>query len=104
MSKSILSAIDAEISRLRQVKALLNLAGSAATKRKPGRPAKTESVGAPIVQKRKKRKKVSAEARERMRQAQIRRWAAVKQSVEPDANAAPVGPTKPKKKTAKAAA
>ena len=78
MSKSILSAIDAEIYRLKQVKALLSLAGPAQFKRKPGRPANTRSAVVPIVQKRKKRKELSADARERIRQAQIKRWAAVK--------------------------
>src|SRR5277367_4376750 len=101
MSKSILSAIDAEISRLKQVKALLSSAGSAAIKRKPGRPANPASVVVPIIQKRKKRKKLSAEARERIRQAQIKRWAAVKQAAKPDTNTAAVAPPKPKRKTAK---
>jgi hypothetical protein len=47
---------------------------------------------------------MSAEARERIRQAQIKRWAAVKRSAKPDAIAAAVAPTKLKKKTAKTAA
>jgi Cu/Ag efflux pump CusA len=100
MSKSILSAIDAEISRLKEVKALLSSAGSAAVKRKPGRPANSESVVAPNVQKRKKRRKLSAEALERIRQAQIKRWAAVRQAAKPDANTAAGAPPKPRKKTA----
>jgi hypothetical protein len=104
MSKSILSAIDAEISRLKQVKAILTSAGSAQIKRKPGRPANAASVVAPIVRKRKKRGKLSAEARERIRQAQIKRWAAVKQSAKPDANTATVATPKPRKKAAKTAA
>jgi hypothetical protein len=103
MSKSILSAIDAEISRLKEVKALLSSAGSAAVKRKPGRPANSESVVAPNVQKRKKRRKLSAEARERIRQAQIKRWAAVKQAAEPDARTTSVAPPKEKRKVAKTA-
>jgi hypothetical protein len=104
MSESILSAIDAEISRLKQIKALLSSAESAQIKRKPGRPANAESLVAPIVQKRKKRRKLSGEARERIRQAQIKRWAAVKQPAKPDANAATVETPKPKKKSAKSAA
>jgi hypothetical protein len=103
MSKSILSAIDAEISRLKQVKALLNSAGSAADKRKPGRPANPSSVVVPVVQKKKKRKKMSPEARERIRQAQIKRWAAAKQPAKLQAITAAVAPPKPKKKTAKTA-
>jgi hypothetical protein len=104
MSKSILAAIDAEISRLKQVKALLSSAGSAAIKRKPGRPANPTSVVVPIVLKRKKRKKLSSEARERIRQAQIKRWAAVKQAAKPAVNTAPGAPPKPTTKTAKTAA
>ena len=105
MLKSILSEIDAELSRLMQAKALLTSAGSAAIKRKPGRPANPASVVVPIVQKRKKRRKLSPEARERIRQAQIKRWAAVKQPAKPDANAAAVAPSKAKakKKAAKTA-
>jgi hypothetical protein len=101
MSISILSAIDAEISRLKQVKAHLSLAGPAQIKRKPGRPPNSQSVVVQIVQKGKKRKKLSAEARERFRQAQIKRWAAVKQATKPDAKDAAVAPPKPKKKAAK---
>jgi hypothetical protein len=103
LSKSILSAIDAEISRLQQVKALLSSAGSAAIKRKPGRPTNTESVLAPKVEKTKKRRKLSAEVRERIRHAQIKRWAAVKQPAKPDANAPASAPSKTKKKAAKTA-
>ena len=82
-------------------KALLTSAGSAAIKRKPDRPkANPASVGVPTVQKRQKHRKLSAEARERIRQAQIKRWAAVKQAAKP--TTAPL--SKSKKKTAKAAA
>jgi hypothetical protein len=80
MSKSILSAIDAEISRLKQIRALLSSTGSTQVKRKPGRPANTAPVEVPIIQKRKKRGKLNAEGRERIRKAQIKRWAAVKQT------------------------
>jgi hypothetical protein len=104
MLKSILSEIDAEISRLEQAKALLSSAGTAAIKRKPGKPPKTASVRIPKVQKTKKRRKLSAEARERIRQAQIKRWAAVKQAAKPDANAAAVASPQSKKKATKAAA
>jgi hypothetical protein len=103
MSKSILSEIDAEISRLEQAKALLSSAGTAAIKRKPGRQPKTASVTIPKVQKTKKRRKMSAEARERIRQAQIKRWAAVKQPAKPNADAVVTASPKPKKKAAKAA-
>ena len=100
MMKSILSEIDAQIALLKQVKALLSSAGTTAIKRKPGRPSKTAAIVVPVVQKSKKRKKMSAEGRERVRQAQIKRWAAVKQAAKP--TTAPL--SKSKKKTAKAAA
>jgi len=100
MTKSILSEIDAQIAILKQAKALLNSAGTTAIKRKPGRPSKTAAVAVPVAQKAKKRKKMSAEGRERVRQAQIKRWAAVRQVAK--TTAAPL--SKSKKKTAKAAA
>ena len=100
MTESILFEIDAEIARLVQAKALLSSAGTAAIKRKPGRPSKTATIVAPVAQKPKKRKKMSAEGRERVRQAQIKRWAAVRQSAKP--TAAPL--SKSKRKAAKAAA
>ena len=100
MTKSILSEIDAQIALLMQAKALLSSAGTTAIKHKPGRPSKTATIVVPVVQKMKKRKKMSAEGRERVRQAQIKRWAAVKQAAK--TTAAPL--SKSKKKTAKAAA
>jgi hypothetical protein len=104
MSKSILSAIDTEISRLQQVKALLSSAGSAAIKRKPGRPTNTGSVLAPKVEKTKKHRKLSAEARERISQAQIKRWAAVRQPANQEGIGAAVAPPNSRKKAAKATA
>jgi hypothetical protein len=100
MMKSILSEIDAQIALLRQAKALLSSAGTAAIKRKPGRPSKTASIVVPVARKAKNRKKMSAEGRERVRQAQIKRWAALRQAAK--TTAAPL--SKSKKKTAKAAA
>jgi hypothetical protein len=100
MTKSILVEIDAQIALLKQAKALLSSAGTTAIKRKPGRPSKTAAIVVPVVQKAKKRKKMSAEGRERVRQAQIKRWAAVKQAAK--TTAAPL--SKSKKKAAKVAA
>ena len=99
MMKSILSEIDAQIALLRQAKALLSSTGTTAIKRKPGRPSKTAAIVVPVAQKAKKRK-MSAEGRERVRQAQIKRWAAVRQAAK--TTAAPL--SKSKKKSAKAAA
>jgi hypothetical protein len=56
MTESILFEIDADIARLVQAKALLSSAGTAAIKRKPGRPSKTAAIVIPVVQKAKKRR------------------------------------------------
>ena len=92
MTKSILFEIDAQIALLRQAKALLSSAGTTTIKRKPGRPSKTATIVVPVVQKAKKRKKMSAGGRERVRQAQIKRWAAVKQAAK--TTAAPLSKSK----------
>jgi hypothetical protein len=103
MTKAILFAIDAEISRLMQAKALLSSAGTTAIKHKPSRPSKTAATVVPVVQKAKKRKKMSAEGRERVRQAQIKRWAAVKGASKTNLNATVAPLPEAKKKAAKAA-
>jgi hypothetical protein len=100
MTKSILFEIDAQIALLRQAKALLSTTGTTAIKGKLGRPSKTAAIVVPVAQKAKKRKKMSAEGRERVRQAQIKRWAAIRQATK--TTAAPL--SKLKKKAAKAAA
>ena len=105
MLKSIFSEIDAEIFRLQQAKALLSSTGAVALKRKPGRtPQTTTRVIVPKVKKAKKRRKMSAEARERIRQAQIKRWAARKQPAKPSADATVNASPSRKKKAAKGAA
>jgi hypothetical protein len=102
MVKDIVSAIDAEIACLKQAKALLSTSGAFVAKRKPGRPAKAATAVAPKVQKAKKRHKMSAEARERVRQAQIKRWAAKKGTSKANMNATVAPLPKAKKKAAKA--
>jgi len=102
MVKDILAAIDAEIATLEQAKALLGASGATVTKRKPGRPAKVASVVAPKIHKTRKRRKMSAEARERIRQAQIKRWAA-QNATKANMNATVAPLPKAKKKAAKAA-
>ncbi len=78
MFKNLLTEIDAEIARLQHAKALL-LGVSTPTKRGPGRPAK--AVASPATPAKKSTKRtVSAEAREKMRQGQLKRWAAAKKS------------------------
>jgi hypothetical protein len=103
MMRDILAAIDAEIACLKQAKALLSTSGAVVVKRKPGRPAKAATAVAPKVQKAKKRRKMSAEARERIRQAQIKRWAAQKGTSKANMNTTVAPLPKAKKKPAKAA-
>jgi ribulose kinase len=84
MVQNIIDAIDAEITRLTSARALLSGTAVSTAKRKPGRPAKVVAVKAiknPI------RKTMSAEARDRIRQAQIKRWAAAKKTTKPNLNA-----------------
>jgi hypothetical protein len=103
MVKDIFPAIDAEIACLKQAKALLSTSGAVVTKRRPGRPAKAATVVAPKGQKIGKRRKMSAEGRERIRQAQIKRWAASKGASKANMNATVAPLPKAKKKAAKAA-
>jgi hypothetical protein len=84
MLESILAEIDAEIARLQAAKALLSSEPGVRTSRKLGRSAGLAAV-APA--KAAKRRTLSAEARDRIRQAQIKRWAAAKKAAKPDVNA-----------------
>jgi hypothetical protein len=103
MMKDILAKIDAEIARLKQAKALLSTSGVIITKRKPSQAAKAAAVVTPKVQKTRKRGKMSAEGRERVRQAQIKRWAALKSASKVNLNATVSPLPKAKKKAAKTA-
>ncbi len=103
MVKDILAAIDAEIACLEQAKALLNSSGAVVAKRKPGRQTKVASVEVPKVQKARKRHKMSAEGRERVRQAQIKRWAALKSASKANMNETVARLPKAKKKATTAA-
>ena len=85
--QDIVVEIDAEISRLQQVKALLT--GSSATeKRKAGRPANTSLAG-----KARTRRTLSAEARERIATAQRARWAKSKKAAKKAAPNIPAAST-----------
>lgn len=76
MREDILAAIDAEIAKLQQARALL--AGAAALERRgPGRPKKAATTA---TRKPSKKRKLSAEAREKIRQAQLKRWSAAKKN------------------------
>jgi hypothetical protein len=78
-TQAIIAALDKEIVRLQQARAILTAAGSingaASIKRGPGRPKKAASVVAPT-----KRKSISPEARERIAAAQKARWAKVRKA------------------------
>jgi len=82
---TILTLIDAEIARLTQVRSLLASAGKVAdkvTERITGKVAKTAKAAkapkAPKAAKVKKRRTLSPEARQRIADAQRKRWAAQK--------------------------
>ena len=70
---SILSLIDAEIARLTQARALLARTGALTAKVQLQTAAKPKAV-APV----KKHRKISAEGRRRIAEAQKKRWAAAK--------------------------
>ena len=78
-TQAIITALDTEIARLQEVKALLASSNAHALtgnfKRGPGRPKKAASVVAP-----KKRTGISPEARERIAAAQKARWAKVRKA------------------------
>jgi hypothetical protein len=87
-TQAIIEALDNEIARLKEVKALLAAANATALtgnlKRSPGRPKKAASVvslkKAASVVAPKKRKAMSPEARERIVAAQKARWAKVRKA------------------------
>jgi hypothetical protein len=69
--ENILSEIDAEIARLQRARALLATLDSASTKTARS----TKKAKAPAAVKPRKRRRLSAEARKRISEAQQRRWA-----------------------------
>ena len=77
MLKDILAAIDGKVARLEQVKTLLRASSTVSPARMPGHPANVATAATPRIQKTRKRQKMSAEARERIRKAQIERWVAL---------------------------
>ena len=85
-TQAIIAALDTEIARLQEVKALLASSNANVLtgdlKRGPGRPKKTASVVAPT-----KRKAISPEARERIAAAQKARWAKVRKAAKKAAKA-----------------
>jgi hypothetical protein len=81
--ESIIAEIEVEILRLKQVRALLANEGP-----KRGRPATNTTSKVDQSSVRKKRV-VSLATKERMRQGQLKRWAAAKRSTKPKANEVP---------------
>lgn len=79
MLKNVVVEIDAEVARLQQARALL-LAIIEVPKAKRGRPAKSATVAPVVKTKTTKRRTMNPEARERIRQAQIKRWAKAKKN------------------------
>jgi len=92
-TRDILLAIDAEIAKLQQAKAILSEGSTA--KRRPGRPAKALSTGynsvgaktAELGQRPKKRRTISAAGRARIAAAQKARWAKSKRTAKKTASA-----------------
>ena len=75
----ILAVIDQEIAQLQQARALLSGGVAPATKRKVGRPRKSEAVAVPAAKHTKKKKRnLSPEGRKRIAEAVKKRWAAQK--------------------------
>jgi len=75
--ESILTEIDAEIARLQKARTILS-AVDVQAKRKPGRPKNAVSVEP--SKSIKVKRTLNAEARERIKQGQLKRWAAAKKS------------------------
>jgi hypothetical protein len=93
--ESILTQIDAEIARLQEARTVLSTLNVPA-RRKPGRPAKAVPDAAKASTK--PERTLSPEARERMRQGQVKRWAAARKSAAENGGAQPA---KKRKKGAK---
>jgi hypothetical protein len=78
----ILASVDREIALLKQVRALLSGAASAAPKKKVGRPRKVAAAVIPAAEKpakkvaRKKKRRLTPEGRKRIAEAVKRRWEA----------------------------
>jgi hypothetical protein len=93
-TNNIVSEIDAEISRLHQVRALLT-GTSTTAKRKPGRP-----TGASLPKKTKAVRTLSAEAREKIAAAQRGRWSKSRKAAKKEVRNAAAVPAAKKASTA----
>jgi len=72
LNDHILNALDEEIARLRQARALLGSVGKGTTRKPSKKPS------APAIPEPKPRRKLSAKARHAIAEAQRKRWARVK--------------------------
>ncbi|SEG63573.1 hypothetical protein SAMN05421819_3989 [Bryocella elongata] len=79
--KNLLAEIDAEIARLQSARAALAVLSGSATAPKRGRPKGSKNVVSSVVGERKPRK-MSAEGRKRIAEAQKRRWAEAKKAAD----------------------
>jgi hypothetical protein len=70
---SLLVAVDAEIARLREVRALLSHSGASGLAKKSGRKSAKKAVAKKII-----KRTMSPEGRARIAEAQRKRWAAQK--------------------------
>lgn len=84
MLEKIIAEIDAEIAQLQSVRALLSDPTPTAVKRGPGRPPRAP-VMVVATPKKTQRRTLSPEARERIRQGQLKRWAAAKKAAKKSA-------------------
>jgi len=82
--EKIIAEIDAEIAQLQSVRALLSDPTLTAVKRGPGRPPRTPKTVV-ATPKKTKRRTLSTEARERIRQGQLKRWATAKKAAKKSA-------------------
>jgi hypothetical protein len=87
---SIIEHLDAEISRLQQVRALLT---DENVSKGPGRPKASDAISKPVAAKL-TRRVMSAEGKKRIALAQKARWAKVRKAAKKAANTEPATPVK----------
>jgi hypothetical protein len=84
VNPSIINEIDAEIARLQAARKLLaGESGFVASTKATKRGGKAASFDFGVNTAKRPRRRLSSEARERIRQAQLKRWAAVKKGAKP---------------------
>jgi hypothetical protein len=76
----ILASIDREIARLQSARTVLSGIGTSVTKRKAGRPRKTDTPIAAVKPDKPAKRNISPEGRKRIAEAVKRRWALQKKA------------------------